>query len=88
MVLTTEGKIIPPQLSRILKLSRYRTVRYGRQRPKSRLSGATTPRGTSPFQGTVGEGPENLRSVADGCRRAVSVKLSLTGLCRQAPEPT
>ena len=33
MVLTTEGKIMPPQLSRILKLSWCRTVRYGRQRP-------------------------------------------------------
>ena len=32
MVLTTEGKIMPPQLSRILKLSWCRTVRYGRQR--------------------------------------------------------
>ena len=33
MVLTTEGKIMPPQSSRILKLSWCRTVRYGRQRP-------------------------------------------------------
>ena len=33
MVLTTEGKIMPPQLSRILKLSWCRTVRYGCQRP-------------------------------------------------------
>jgi hypothetical protein len=33
MVLTTEGKIMPPQLSRILKLRWCRTVRYGRQRP-------------------------------------------------------
>ena len=29
MVLMTEGKIMPPQLSRILKLSWCRTVRYG-----------------------------------------------------------
>jgi hypothetical protein len=78
MVLTTEGKIMPPQLSRILKLSWCKTVRYRRQRPKSAVvrsdcfgSNLSVPG----FQGTVGEGPES----APSCRR--------TRLCEAARLP-
>jgi hypothetical protein len=69
MVLTTEGKIMPPQLSRILKLRWCKTVRYGRQRPnRGCCSDYSASNHSVPgFQGTVGEGPEigALQPVAD-----------------------
>jgi hypothetical protein len=66
MVLTTEGKIC----HRSLPHPQTELVQDGQvwaPAPEPRLSVATTPRRTSPFQGTVGEGPEigALQPVAD-----------------------
>src|ERR1700720_4706083 len=67
MVLTTEGKIMPPQAVRHPQTELVQDGQVWAPAPESRLSGATTPRRTSPFQGTVGEGPEigALQPVAD-----------------------
>ena len=81
MVLTTEAKIMPPQLSRIFKLS---WCGVWAPAPEPRLSVATTPRRTSPFQGTVGEGPESAltsRWLGDQRMRRIAPKWAFAVSC-------